>query len=81
MPLLAHGAARGAAAPEPAPLPLSTSQTNLLAATSLQVLWTMCAGLEAAEEAARVSGRRRSTSTRVLRCSVQPGRATIAGTT
>ena len=83
MPLLAHGAARGAAAPEaePAPLPLSTFQTNLPAATSSQVLWPMCAGVEAAEEAAGGSRRRCPASIRVLRCCVQPGRATIAGTT
>jgi hypothetical protein len=81
MPLLAHGAARGAAAPEPDPLPLSTFQTNLPAATSSQVLWPMCAGVEAAEEAAGGSRRRCPASTRVLRCCVQPGRATIAGTT
>ena len=47
-----HGAARGAATPEPAPLPLSTSQTSLPAATSSQVLWLMWAGAEAAKEAA-----------------------------
>ena len=71
----------GAAAPEPAPLPLLTSQTSLPAATSSQVVWLMCAGVEAAEEAAGGSRRRCPASTRVLRCCVQPGRATIAGTT
>ena len=77
-------AARGATAPEPTeptPLPLSTSLTILLAATSVQVLWPMYAGVEASEEAARGSHRRRSASTRVLRCCVQPGRAAVAGTT
>ena len=81
MPPLARGAARGATAPKPTPLPLSTSLTILLAATSVQVLWPMFAGVEASEEAAGGSHRRRSASTRVLRCCVQPGRAAVAGTT
>jgi hypothetical protein len=62
-------------------LPLSTSQTNLPAATSSQVLWPMWAGVEAAEEAARVSRCRRPASTGVLGCCEQPGRAAVAGTT
>ena len=84
MPPLAHGAARGAATPEPAPLPLSTSQTSLPAATSSQVLWLMWAGAEAAEEAAEGSRRRRPAPahiSRVLRCCEQPGRAAVAGPT
>ena len=81
MPPLAHGAARGAATPEPAPLPLSTSQTSLPATTSSQVLWPMWAGVEAAEEAAGVSRCRRPASTGVLRSCEQPGRAAVAGPT
>jgi hypothetical protein len=81
MPPLAHGAARGAATPEPAPLPLSTSQTSLPAATSSQVLWLMWAGAETAEEAAGGSRRRRPAPTGVLRSCEQPGRAAVAGPT
>jgi len=54
---------------------------ELKAAEDWPVLWPMCAGVEAAEEAAGGSRRRCPASTRVLRCCVQPGRATIAGTT
>jgi len=54
---------------------------ELKAAENWPVLWLMCAGVEAAEEAAGGSRRRCPASTRVLRCCVQPGRATIAGTT
>ena len=67
MPPLTHGAAHGAATPEPALLPLSTSQTSLPACTSSQVLCPIWAGVEAAEEAVGGSLRRRSASTRVLR--------------
>ena len=81
MPPLPHGAARGAATPEPAPLPLSTSQTSLPAATSSQVLWLMLAGAETAEGAAGRSRRRRPAPTGVLRCCEQPGRAAVAGPT
>lgn len=82
MPPLAHGAARGAATPEPASLPLSTSQTSLPAATSSQVLWLMWAGAETAEEAAPGGSRRRHPApTGVLRCCEQPGRAAVAGPT
>ena len=49
--------------------------------TSSQVSWPMLAGVEAAEEPAEGSRRRRSASTRVLRCCVQPGRAAVAGAT
>ena len=81
MPPLAHGAACGAATPEPAPLPLSTSQTSLPAATSSQVLGLMWAGAETAEEAVGGSRRRRPAPTGVLRCCEQPGRAAVAGST
>ena len=45
------------------------------------MLCPIWAGVEAAEEAAGGSHRRRSASTRVLRCSEQPGRAAAAGST
>ena len=45
------------------------------------MLCPIWAGVEAAEEAAGGSRRRRSASTRVLRCSEQPGRAAVAGST
>ena len=67
--------------PNPPHCRLSTSQPILLAATSVQVLWPMFSGVEASEEVAGGSHRRRSASTRVLRCCVQPGRAAVAGTT
>ena len=51
------------------------------ACTSSQVLCPIWAGVEAAEEAAGGSHRRRSASTQVLRCSEQPGRAAVAGST
>ena len=81
MPPLTHGAAHGAATPEPALLPLSTSQTSLPAVTSSQVVWLMWAGVEAAEEAGGGSLRRRPAPTGVLRCCEQPGRAAVAGPT
>ena len=56
--------AHGAATPEPALLPLSTSQTSLPAVTSSQVLWLMWAGAEATEEAGGGSLRRRPAPTR-----------------
>jgi len=78
---VARGAARGTATPEPALLPLVTFLTSPPAPSSSQVLWPILAGVEAAEEAAEGSRRRRSASTRVLRCCVQPGRAAVAGAT
>ena len=77
----ARGAARGPTTPEPTPLPLSASQTSLPACTSSQALCPVWAGVEAAEDAAGGSRRRRSASTRVLRCSEQPARAAVAGST
>ena len=77
----ARGAAHGPTTPKPTPLPLSTSQTSLSACTSSQALCPIWAGVEAAEEAAGGSRCRRSASTRVLRCSEQPGRAAVAGST
>ena len=45
------------------------------------MLCPIWAGVEAAEETAGDSRRRRSASTRVLRCSEQPARAAVAGST
>ena len=73
---VARGAARGTAL-----LPLVTFLTSPPAPSSSQLLWPILAGVEAAEEAAEGSRRRRSASTRVLRWCVQPGQAAVAGAT
>lgn len=57
------------------------SIAELKTAEDWPVLCPIWAGVEAAEEAAGGSRRRRSASTRVLRCSEQPARAAVAGST